>query len=146
MTALEVEDAVDGLEGVNVYIDRDVVMAWSVQDRDAVTAWAKATYEKAQGSILVDVPERPKVLGKPHIPAKAVPDEHQVCSLCEVVIHAASDTVEPFKETDYVGVDCKGKPDAGHRYPSNKGLKTAAARKKIAPQPKPKAAKKKAKR
>ncbi len=54
------------------------------------------------------------------------------------------ETDGPFKETDYVGVDCKGKPSAGHRYPTNRGKKTAA--KKIAPQPKPKAAAKSARR
>jgi hypothetical protein len=144
--ALDIEATNDALEHINTFIHDAVIVEWTPADRAAVTAWAGAMLDKANNVPDIVVPDQPKVLGKPHVPAKAIEGEHQVCSLCEIVIKPASPDDEPFQTTDYVGTTCSGKPSTvAHRYPETKAAKKQAA-KKIVSQPKPKAGKKKAKR
>lgn len=130
LLGLEIEETRDALENVDTYITDEVIGSWSAGERAAVRAWADATLDKTNNVPDVVMPDRPKVLGKPHVPAKPVDGEHQVCTLCEVVIHAASDEEnDPYRVTDYVGVDCAGKPaKVGHTYPKKK--KPAAKAKK----------------
>lgn len=147
LTSLDVDATHAALEDIDTYIDKDVIAEWSEADRAVVQQYAqfKRSFEagiagQLENGSTVTV-ERPALLGKPHIPAACVEGEHQVCQFCEVVIQPASEDRVPYKGTDYVGIGCPGKPVEANRYPSNRGKKTAAA-KKIAPQPKPKAGKK----
>lgn len=131
---LEVEETVQALETVRVFVDAGTVEGWTPEDRHAVTEWTD--YQAASGSAHaanVPVPERPAILGKPHIPARTPAGERQLCSICEVVLALGTDDQPHYLEADLVGVDCPGKPPAeGHRYPQTGARK--ASKKKAAKQ------------
>lgn len=103
------------LESVDTYVDHATIAAWSTGERQAVSAWADAAFDRANGKD-VELPIRPTVLGKPHIPEKAQLDEPQRCSICDVVLAPATAEGDKYQETDYVGTDCPGKAVA-HHYP-----------------------------
>ncbi len=130
---LELDELEDTLGGVDLVITRDEIGSWAEDDRAAVLTWAVKSIEHASGVPDITVPERPAILGKPHIPSQLVPGEHQVCAMCEVVIRPASEieAYGPYKLTDLVGVDCAGKvPKVGHHYPKSSKKKPAAGEKK----------------
>lgn len=130
LLGLEVDETREALENVDTFIDDDVIRGWTSDERAAVKRYADAQLDKANNVPDVVMPERPAVLGKPHIPAQAIEGAHQVCSLCEVVIHAASDEDnDPYALTDYVGTNCAGKVVDAPRYPKSKGSKKPAAKK-----------------
>jgi hypothetical protein len=126
--ALDIEAAVNDLDALDIYVDAATVGTWSAEDRAAVSAWANAEFERRHEVPDVIVPERPAVLGKPHVPAEAVPGERQVCTLCDVVLFSGTEDFPYYKPTDLIGVDCAGKPNADHHYPK-KGKKAPAKKK-----------------
>jgi hypothetical protein len=130
LTGMEVERVVDSLDSIETIVSEAVVREWTAEERQAVLAWSEALFDKQQGVESVTVPDRPKVLGRPHIPAEAHGGAPQVCSICEVVlVPGGGDAHDYHRVTDLVGVDCPGKVvEEGHRYPQT-GKKKPAAKK-----------------
>jgi hypothetical protein len=134
LLGMEFEEVEDALSGIDTVIPIDVIKGWTETERAAVLVYVHKSIDHASGIPGTVVTERPGILGKPHIPASALPGEHQVCSLCEVVIKPASEieTDGPYHLNLLIGVDCAGKPNVGNRYPKSKGSKKPAAKAKKA--------------
>jgi len=118
LAGIEIETVVEALQDVDTFIDSGLVASWTTDERKAVTEWAERTADKRDvPDADITIPERPKVLGKPHIPAEAI-DGIQHCSICDEALVRSSDPHEHYAVTDYVGTDCKGPDASGHRYPA----------------------------
>lgn len=127
----DVDVTQQALENVDTYIDASVIATWSEAERAAVTAFAGALLDRANNVPDVVLPERPTILGKPHIPTQPQEGAMQVCALCEEVIAPNTDQHPAYEVTDYVGVDCAGKPaKVDHTYPTSKKKPSAAKAKK----------------
>src|SRR5207237_423641 len=93
-------------------------------ERESVGAWADAAFDRANGAD-VELPIRPTVLGKPHIPEDPTSaDGMQRCSICEAKLPRAEGSYL-YQVTDYIGTDCSGKA-VEHRYPETSKSKKAA--------------------
>jgi hypothetical protein len=117
----EVEETLEALEQVDTFVDAGLIKGWTPEERKAVTLWADAVFDRDKNKHAdVVVPERPAVLGTPHIPAKPDAEGRQVCSLCDEVLIKSSVAGEIYEETAFVGTDCARKPKPeGHRYPAS---------------------------
>ncbi len=123
-----IDEVVEALENVGTFITAEVIATWTDGERTAATAYANALLDKSANALDVVLPDRPEVLGTPHIPVAAVGGEPQVCQFCEVVLRAADDEDhDPFKVTDYIGTDCRRKPVDAARYPETKASKKKPA-------------------
>lgn len=126
LAGLQVEEIVTALDALDIYVEAGTIAEWSAEDRTAVAAWANLEFDRRHEVPDVVVPERPAVLGKPHVPADAVPGAPQVCTLCDVVLARGTEDNPHYKPTDLIGVDCPGKPNAEpHRYPKKAAKKKA---------------------
>jgi hypothetical protein len=130
--AIDADTTQEALEAIDIYVSPDVLRGWTSEERKAAQVWADYQDDLANGIAQTDpdaaeTPQRPAILGRPHIPQKPVAGERQVCSICEVVLVAASLEDEKYDETDLVGVDCSGKaPAEPVRYPERSKKKPAA--------------------
>lgn len=123
---LDVELTVEALENIDTFVKDADVKEWTAEERAAVIAWAEGQLDRINGvATTSDVPERPKVLGKPHIPSRCSVDEQQTCSVCEKVLPQIGDLSGNYQTTDFVGIDCTGQgpnryPEKGKKKPAKK--------------------------
>lgn len=109
-------------EGPGILLSLNTILAWSVEDCEAVKAWAEG-----QAGLADEKPPKPKILGTAHVAGPGRNGEPQVCIMCDAVLIAGDEEANYYTEGALVGVACK---PVGHHYPKKTGKKkrtTAAA-------------------
>lgn len=135
LVSREVYETQQSLEAIDTYVSDEIVQGWTSDERKAVTLYADQQDDlKNNIAQSDDAPrlERPKVLGRPHVPEDphTLDEGPQRCSICNKVLPKAEGSYL-YAVTDLVGVDCIGKAAAeGHHYPEKKkaGKKSGKAR------------------
>jgi hypothetical protein len=127
LAGMDVDETAEALENIDTYIDRQLIASWPAEARQMVRAYVDARLDKANNVPDVVLPERPTVLGRPHVPEAPHEGQAQRCAVCEVVVAPNTDHHPAYDVTDLIGVDCTGRaPD--HRYPDKPKKKPAAAK------------------